>query len=99
MAKGGGLCVANHTSPIDAILLACDRNYALVCILHLLLNFNLSSLGNFDGAYPSLISKIKIKHVHPFNVVITFGVDPKLVSLKDLTLYRQIKCGLHRSQL
>lgn len=30
MAKGGGLCVANHTSPIDAILLACDRNYALV---------------------------------------------------------------------
>ena len=32
MAKGGGLCVANHTSPIDAILLACDRNYALVCI-------------------------------------------------------------------
>lgn len=32
MAKGGGICVANHTSPIDAILLACDRNYALVKI-------------------------------------------------------------------
>lgn len=30
MAKGGGICVANHTSPIDAILLACGRNYALV---------------------------------------------------------------------
>ena len=36
MAKGGGICVANHTSPIDAILLACDRNYALVCILEIL---------------------------------------------------------------
>lgn len=33
MAKGGGICVANHTSPIDAILLACDRNYALVSLL------------------------------------------------------------------
>jgi len=30
MAQGGGLCVANHTSPLDAILLACDRNYALI---------------------------------------------------------------------
>ena len=29
-AKGGGICVANHTSPIDAILLACDNCYALV---------------------------------------------------------------------
>jgi len=29
-AKGGGLCVANHTSPIDAIFLSCDRNYALI---------------------------------------------------------------------
>lgn len=30
MAKGGGLCVANHTSPLDAIILAGDRNYALI---------------------------------------------------------------------
>jgi len=30
MAKGGGICVANHTSPIDAIILSCDRNYALI---------------------------------------------------------------------
>ena len=29
-AKGGGICVANHTSPIDAIILACDNCYALV---------------------------------------------------------------------
>lgn len=30
MAQGGGICVANHTSPIDALLLCCDRNYAMV---------------------------------------------------------------------
>ncbi|XP_047128511.1 glycerol-3-phosphate acyltransferase 3 isoform X1 [Hydra vulgaris] len=30
MAKGGGICVANHTSPIDAFILGCDRNYALI---------------------------------------------------------------------
>lgn len=28
--KGGGICVANHTSPIDMILLSCDNAYALV---------------------------------------------------------------------
>ncbi len=32
-AKGGGICVANHTSPIDAILLACDNCYALVGVI------------------------------------------------------------------
>ena len=25
-----GICVANHTSPIDVVLLACDTSYALV---------------------------------------------------------------------
>ena len=30
MAKGGGTCVANHTSPIDALILANDRCYSLV---------------------------------------------------------------------
>ncbi|GFQ79881.1 glycerol-3-phosphate acyltransferase 3 [Trichonephila clavata] len=29
-AKGGGICVANHTSPIDVVILACDSCYALV---------------------------------------------------------------------
>ena len=29
-ARGGGTCVANHTSPIDAIMLACDGNYSFV---------------------------------------------------------------------
>lgn len=29
-AKGGGICVANHTSPIDVVILACDNCYALV---------------------------------------------------------------------
>lgn len=26
----GGICVANHTSPIDVLILACDNAYALV---------------------------------------------------------------------
>lgn len=26
-----GICVANHTSPIDVLVLACDSCYALVC--------------------------------------------------------------------
>jgi len=29
-AKGGGICVANHTSPIDSIILGCDNTYAMV---------------------------------------------------------------------
>lgn len=29
-AKGGGICVANHTSPIDVVMLASDNCYALV---------------------------------------------------------------------
>ncbi|GIY43876.1 glycerol-3-phosphate acyltransferase 4 [Caerostris darwini] len=29
-AKGGGICVANHTSPIDVVILACDNCYGLV---------------------------------------------------------------------
>lgn len=28
--SGGGICVANHTSPIDVIILSCDNAYALV---------------------------------------------------------------------
>ncbi len=29
-AKGGGICVANHTSPIDIVILSCDNTYAMV---------------------------------------------------------------------
>lgn len=29
-AKGGGICVANHTSPIDVVILACDSCYSLI---------------------------------------------------------------------
>lgn len=29
-AKGGGICVANHTSPIDIIILGTDNTYAMV---------------------------------------------------------------------
>jgi len=30
MAKGGGICVANHTSPIDVLILACENCYSMV---------------------------------------------------------------------
>ncbi|KIH50763.1 hypothetical protein ANCDUO_19155, partial [Ancylostoma duodenale] len=29
-AKKGGICVANHTSPIDVMVLSCDNCYAMV---------------------------------------------------------------------
>ncbi|VDD90216.1 unnamed protein product [Enterobius vermicularis] len=29
-AEHGGICVANHTSPIDVMILSCDNNYAMV---------------------------------------------------------------------
>jgi len=32
--EGGGICVANHTSPIDVVILACDNAYALIGQLH-----------------------------------------------------------------
>ena len=28
--KSDGICVANHTTPIDVVVLSCDRSYALV---------------------------------------------------------------------
>lgn len=31
--SSGGICVANHTSPIDVLVLMCDGCYALVSIL------------------------------------------------------------------
>lgn len=30
IANGGGICVANHTTPIDVLILMCDRCYSLV---------------------------------------------------------------------
>ncbi len=30
MAKSDGICVANHTTPIDVFFMNCDRAYALV---------------------------------------------------------------------
>lgn len=31
-AKGGGICVANHTSPIDIVVLGGDNCYAMVSV-------------------------------------------------------------------
>lgn len=30
--KIAGICVANHTSPIDVLILMCDNCYSLVCL-------------------------------------------------------------------
>lgn len=40
-----GICVANHTSPIDVLVMACDNAYALVS-LRILIPFRESILGN-----------------------------------------------------
>jgi len=32
--KSDGICVANHTTPIDVVVLSCDRSYALVGQMH-----------------------------------------------------------------
>lgn len=43
-----GICVANHTSPIDVLVLMCDNCYSLVrSWLFLWLSLSLSSLLNF----------------------------------------------------
>ncbi len=34
--QSDGICVANHTSPIDVVILSCDRAYALVNIVRVL---------------------------------------------------------------
>ncbi len=39
-----GICVANHTSPIDVLVMACDNAYALVRTTLTLLSFALLSL-------------------------------------------------------
>ena len=57
----GGICVANHTTPIDIMTLACDNAYALTGQRHggfngyfqvLLLN-----KANFDSSYTQPLYK------------------------------------------
>lgn len=36
LPKSDGICVANHTTPIDVVILQMDRSYALVSQTHLL---------------------------------------------------------------
>ncbi len=43
----GGICVANHTSPIDVLILASDNAYALIGQRH----------GGFLGRFQSILSK------------------------------------------
>uniref|UniRef100_A0AC35U5Y4 PlsC domain-containing protein n=1 Tax=Rhabditophanes sp. KR3021 TaxID=114890 RepID=A0AC35U5Y4_9BILA len=46
-AKGGGICVANHTSPIDVMILSCDNCYAMIGQQH----------GGFLGFLQKTLSK------------------------------------------
>ncbi|XP_059084095.1 glycerol-3-phosphate acyltransferase 3-like isoform X2 [Tigriopus californicus] len=41
----GGICVANHTSPIDVLILACDNAYALIGQAH----------GGFIGLFQTIL--------------------------------------------
>lgn len=41
MARPCGICVANHTSPIDVMILSCDNCYALVSVSLVLENLGL----------------------------------------------------------
>lgn len=43
----GGICVANHTSPIDVLILACDNAYALIGQLH----------GGVIGSFQRVLSR------------------------------------------
>ncbi|EDV20769.1 uncharacterized protein TRIADDRAFT_50933 [Trichoplax adhaerens] len=45
-AKGGGICVANHTSPIDVLILSTDNCYAMVGQIH----------GGFLGTVQRILS-------------------------------------------
>lgn len=49
-ARGGGICVANHTSPIDIITLGCDNCYAMV--------------GQAHGGFFGLIQKAMSRSEH-----------------------------------
>lgn len=41
-----GICVANHTSPIDVLILMCDNCYSLVGLGVICLSFSFSSSSN-----------------------------------------------------
>jgi 1-acyl-sn-glycerol-3-phosphate acyltransferase len=44
VTKGGGICVANHTSPIDVLVLAVDHCYDLVFKFSIYIEGNFSSI-------------------------------------------------------
>ena len=48
LPKGGGVCVANHTSPIDALILSCDNCYVLIGQRH----------GGFTGFMQNAMSRL-----------------------------------------
>ena len=48
LPTGGGVCVANHTSPIDALILSCDNCYVLIGQRH----------GGFTGFMQNAMSRL-----------------------------------------
>ena len=45
-AKNDGICVANHSTPWDAVMLSCDNTYALVSV-HSVNYYSFSQIQNF----------------------------------------------------
>ena len=57
--KSDGICVANHTTPIDVVVLSCDRSYALVI-------FNLSTAIKFCSTWEYIFVSIMDQTTEPF---------------------------------
>lgn len=47
--RNGGICVANHTSPIDVIILASDGYYAMVRLLSFAFLGQASNFRDWSG--------------------------------------------------
>ncbi len=69
--KSDGICVANHTTPIDVVVLSCDRSYALVIILKKKGSLYLQYSGHYSGYanityYWESYNGVVIVNVHDF---------------------------------
>lgn len=75
-----GICVANHTSPIDVVLLACDTSYALVRNRWFTVNACLAWLGYFGlllvlFCLPNLYAdRLNAVSVYPLKGLISYHI-------------------------
>lgn len=100
-AKNGDICVANHTSPIDVVLLACDNCYALVGQRHRgllgILERALSRAANhvwFDRAEMrdrQLVTQRLREHVHqvPSNLPVLIFPEGTCINNSAVMLFRK----------